>query len=228
MPNFDIVRQTDAEKSFRVASVMGMFDLQTERIKEQFIGSIDIENNEWNIGVIYGASGTGKTTIAKELFNDAYVRDFEYKKQSILDDMPEGKSIKDITKMFNAVGFSSPPSWLKPYSVLSTGEKMRSDLARAILEERDLIVFDEFTSTVNRQVAQVGSFALQRAVRRLGKRFIAVSCHYDILEWLEPDWTFCTDDMSFFLKKNIKGQKLNLKFTSVKERCGNYLENIII
>ena len=31
----------------------------------------------------------------------------------------------------------------------------------------------------------------------MDKKFIAVSCHKDILEWLEPDWTFCTDSMIF-------------------------------
>ena len=41
-------------------------------------------------------------------------------------------SIRDITGLFTAVGFSSPPSWIKPYSVLSGGERFRCDLARAL------------------------------------------------------------------------------------------------
>jgi len=33
------------------------------------------------------------------------------------------------------------------------------------------------------------SFALQKYIRRENKRIILASCHYDILEWLLPDWT---------------------------------------
>ena len=159
MPHFDILRESKPKKTFRVASVMGKFDLQTEHIKEHFKGSIDIPDN-WQIGLIVGNSGTGKTTIAKELFENAYVTNFNYKAETILDDMPEGASVDNITKIFNSVGFSSPPSWLKPYSVLSNGQKMRVDLANALLRDDDLIVFDEFTSVVDRNVARIGSYAL--------------------------------------------------------------------
>src|SRR5699024_2124119 len=109
-------------------------------------------------------------------------------------------SVDDITKMFYAVGFGSVPCWLKPYSVLSNGEKMRVDLARALLE-KDFTVFDEFTSVVDRQVAQTTSLAVNRAVRKMGKKFVAVSCHYDIVDWLEPDWVFDTNTMQNFFGK---------------------------
>ena len=178
MPNFDILRESKPNKTFRVASVMGKFDLQTEHIKEQFKGSIDMPNN-WQIGLIVGNSGTGKTTIAKELFEDAYVTNFKYQKETILDDMPDTASVDDITKIFNSVGFSSPPSWLKPYSVLSNGQKMRVDLANALLKDDNLIVFDEFTSVVDRNVAKIGSYAMQKAIRKSDKQFIAVTCHHD-------------------------------------------------
>jgi len=203
MPNFNIVKENTVEETFRVSSVMGMFDLQTNKVKEEFNGSIDIENKDWNIGVIVGASGTGKTTIAKELFGDKFIN-HQYKSTSVIDDMPEGKTVKEITKAFNSVGFSSPPSWLKPYDVLSNGEKMRVDLAYSILKSEETIIFDEFTSVVDRNVAQIGSHALQKTVRKQGKRFIAVACHYDILDWLEPDWVFNTDEMGFFLPRQAQ------------------------
>ena len=100
--------------------------------------------------------------------------------------MPKECSVEQITSAFNSVGFSSPPSWLKPYSVLSNGQKMRVDLARAILENNKLFVFDEFTSVVDRNIAQIGSFAIQ--------------------DWLLPDWIFNTDTMTF---QSLEGQKKN-------------------
>ena len=99
--------------------------------------------------------------------------------------------IKQIARAFTAVGFSSPPSWIKPYGVLSTGEQFRCDLARAILTaDGGLVVFDEFTSVVDRNVARIASAAIAKAVRQrqLSCRFVAVTCHYDVAEWLQPDW----------------------------------------
>tara|TARA_R100000655_G_scaffold15550_10_gene34430 strand:- start:410 stop:1024 length:615 start_codon:yes stop_codon:yes gene_type:complete len=203
MPNFDILRESKPKKSFRVSAVMGKFDLQTEHIKEHFKGNIDLPTH-WKIGLIVGNSGTGKTTIAKELFKDAYVTNFNYKAETILDDMPENASVDDITKIFNSVGFSSPPSWLKPYSVLSNGQKMRVDLANALLKDDKLIVFDEFTSVVDRNVAKIGSYAMQKAIRKSDKQFIAVTCHHDVQDWLLPDWIFNTDSMTFQI---LEGQK---------------------
>lgn len=205
MPNFDIVKRSQPKQSFRVASIIGKFDLQSDQIEERFTGNIDIDDN-WQIGLIVGKSGTGKTTIAKQLFENAYITTFDYNGECVLDDMPKYKSVEEITKAFNSVGFSSPPSWLKPYAVLSNGEKMRCDLARAILSDTDLFVFDEFTSVVDRQVAQVGSFAMQKAIRKTKKKFIAVTCHFDVEDWLLPDWIFNTDTMTF---QSFEGQKKN-------------------
>lgn len=205
MPTFDIIKEVKPTKTFRVASVIGKFDLQSENVIEHFKGDINIPDN-WQIGLIVGKSGTGKTTIAKQLFEDAYITSYEYTAETVLDDMPKQCSVEQITSAFNSVGFSSPPSWLKPYSVLSNGQKMRVDLARAILEENELFVFDEFTSVVDRNVAQIGSFAMQKAIRKTNKKFIAVTCHFDVQDWLLPDWVFNTDTMTF---QSFEGQKKN-------------------
>lgn len=217
MPTFNIIKKTTAPKTFRVASVIGKFDLQSETITEHFKGNIDVENN-WQIGLIVGKSGTGKTTIAKQLFPESYITSYEYSKESILDDMPENCSVDEITKAFNSVGFSSPPSWLKPYSVLSNGQKMRVDLARAILEDNELFVFDEFTSVVDRNVAKIGSFAIQKAIRKTNKKFIAVGCHYDIEDWLLPDWVFNTDTMTFHSFEGQKKNRPEIKFNIYKAK----------
>jgi ABC-type glutathione transport system ATPase component len=230
MPTFNIIKTAEPKKTFRVASIMGKFDLESNQIKEHFEGNIDIKDN-WQIGLIVGKSGSDKTTIAKQLFPDSYITNFEYLAETILDDMPKNCSVEDITMAFNSVGFSSPPSWLKPYLVLSNGEKMRVDLARAILEEKNLFVFDEFTSVVDRNVAQIGSFAMQKAIRKTNKQFIAVTCHFDVQDWLMPDWIFNTDTMTFQSLEGQKkiDQKLNLKYSKHQiSQSGKCLLNITI
>ena len=110
----------------------------------------------------------------------------------------------EITRMLCSVGFASPPDWLKRYDCLSQGEKMRVDIARALCLDKPLIVFDEFTTVVDREIAKVSAFAISKAVRRSKKKFIAVTCHYDVVDWLDPDWVFCTDTMEFSRKKEVR------------------------
>jgi ABC-type ATPase with predicted acetyltransferase domain len=135
--------------------------------------------------------------------------------------------VSEITSALCNVGFASPPDWLKAYEHLSQGEKMRVDIARALCLNQQLVVFDEFTSVVDREIAKVSAFAIAKAVRRTDKKFIAVTCHYDVLDWLEPDWVFCTDDMAF-TKKNDDGRKLRLRSTSATTAYGGSLGTIII
>jgi hypothetical protein len=157
--------------------------------------------------VIVGASGSGKSTLARAAFGEQLLhRPLWPAHQAIIDCLGD-HPIKRITRMLTAVGFSSPRSWLKPYEVLSTGEKFRCDLARSILRAQQsppalpapsspvetwgrLCVFDEYSSVVDRTVARISSAALAKAIRGADDpiRFIAITCHYDVIRWLQPDW----------------------------------------
>lgn len=227
MPSFNIIVEWQHPSSFRAQSVIGSFTLHDVKMQKQFQGTIPIEGEKWQIGVIVGRSGTGKTSIAKQLFSKEYIRGFEYTSYTVLDDFPENVPVNEITKALCNVGFASPPDWLKSYKHLSQGEKMRVDIARALCLQQQLIVFDEFTSVVDREIAKVSAYAIAKAVRRTSKQFIAVTCHYDIIDWLEPDWIFCTNDMTFSKKKD-EDQKSSLQSTGVNEAFGACLSTIII
>lgn len=171
--------------------VEGIFDIPpSERSEERWIVDFDLPD-EWNVGLIVGPSGSGKTTVAREVFGASLVGAWDWPDdKSVLDGFPCDMGIKDITALLSSVGFSSPPSWLRPYHVLSNGEQFRVHMARTLAEKPALAVVDEFTSVVDRTVAQIGSAAVQKTVRRRGQKFIAVACHYDIVDWLEPDWVY--------------------------------------
>lgn len=217
MPGFDILRSVSIKRTPRVMQMEGIFDVApTQRSEEHWQGSLPLEERDWNIGLIVGPSGCGKTTIAKEVFGDAVHTGFVWDdKHSILDGFPKEMGIKEITELLSSVGFSSPPLWLRPFQVLSTGQQMRVNVARLLAENKTLSVMDEFTSVVDRTVAQIGSCAIAKTVRKRGQKFIAVTCHYDVQEWLQPDWVYQPHTNEFLWRFPGKRPDIQLEISRV-------------
>ena len=191
MTRIKIDRSCPVYESFNVKSVSGMFDVPIND-RNRFTASVDVPaiDDDWTIGLVVGPSGSGKSSVAREAFGDYLYQDDTWPAEKAVVDGFGDVAVKDIAKTMTAVGFSSPPSWVKPYGVLSNGEQFRCNLARALLCGGDVVVFDEFTSVVDRQVAKIGSMAVAKAIRKglIKRKFVAVTCHYDVAEWLEADW----------------------------------------
>jgi ABC-type lipoprotein export system ATPase subunit/predicted acetyltransferase len=166
------------------------FDIQNreETEVEVSFNLSEAKTFDWNIGVIYGSSGSGKTTILKRM-GELSKSNFNHEKPLISNfDWLEPK---EATLLLTSMGLSSVPTWLRPFHLLSNGEQYRAELAYKVgkAKDSDVILVDEYTSVVDRDVAKAMSFALQKYIRKTNKRIILASCHYDIMEWLMPDWT---------------------------------------
>jgi energy-coupling factor transporter ATP-binding protein EcfA2 len=213
----DITVTSEIVRSPRVLQTEGLFDIPpTKRAELRWHCELPLEERDWNIGLIVGPSGCGKSTLARRLFADQLERRFEWPgDRSILDAFPDAMGVKEIIELLSSVGFSSPPSWLRPFHVLSNGEQFRVTLARLLAELPDLAVVDEFTSVVDRTVAQIGSAALAKTVRRRGQRFVAVTCHEDVEEWLQPDWVFRPAEQRFAWRFLQRRPALDLQINRV-------------
>ncbi len=191
-------------ESPRVAQVRGLFDLAAEKTSRlQWEVDLPLDAKPWHIGLITGPSGCGKSTVARRLWPEQAGRVLDWAgDRSILDHFPPDLSVKDVTALLSAVGFSSPPAWLRPHGVLSTGQQFRVAVARLLAEALagvapQPIVLDEFTSVVDRTVARVGSAALAKTVRQNNLRFVAATCHDDVIAWLQPDWIYLPAENRF-------------------------------
>jgi hypothetical protein len=187
----DITLSTDLTDTPRILQAASMFDVPPSKKAERtWSVTLPLMDREWNVGLIVGPSGAGKSTVARECF--AAPATLEWHNCAVLDEFPEAMPIRDIVDSLTAVGFGSPPAWMRPYSTLSTGEQFRVMCARLMAETPpgEVVLIDEFTSVVDRQVAQIASASVAKTVRRAGRQLVAVTCHYDVVEWLQPDWIY--------------------------------------
>ena len=163
----------------------------------------DLPNN-WNIGVVYGGSGSGKTTILREYFKKDF-SSVKFDKEKALISNFDWLEPKDATFLLTSMGLSSVPTWLRPFHALSNGEQYRAELAYLVgkANNDEIILIDEYTSVVDRDVAKAMSVALSKYIRRTNKRIVLASCHFDIMEWLQPDWIYSP------LKKRLETPRLN-------------------
>lgn len=185
--------------SYRAARVKSLFNAESG-CNFDLDADLEFEDQDWQIGVVVGPSGSGKTSIGRQVFGgEAAFWEPEWPNDRPIVDAiaPEG-DFDDVTAALGSVGLGSVPSWLRPYGVLSNGEKFRADLARLILEGPAESVVDEFTSVVDRQIAKFGALAFAKAWRRTtGRRVVLLTPHYDVLDWLEPDWVYDTAKRDF-------------------------------
>lgn len=179
--------------SYRAARVQSLFNAESGQAFD-LDADLAIDDDDWQVGVIVGPSGSGKTSMGRQVLGeDALWTGGDWPAdQPIIDAINPGGDFDAVPAALSAVGLGSVPSWLRPYQVLSNGEKFRAELARIVAEEPARVVIDEFTSVVDRQIAKIGALAFQKAWRRTKGKAVLLSCHYDVLDWLEPDWIFDT------------------------------------
>lgn len=196
MPTVDLVVKTPLSQSTRARQLEAMFDVPSrDAVELTWKGELPLDERPWSVGLIVGPSGCGKSTVLRSVWGEPPM--LAWGGASVIDDFGSALSMSEITKACQAVGFNTIPAWLRPYRVLSNGERFRVELARRLLEGGDLIAVDEFTSVVDRQVAKIGAHAVQKIVRKSGRRFVAASCHFDIVDWLQPDWVLEPATMTF-------------------------------
>lgn len=186
--------KTEDHNGYRAARVKSLFN--AERGNEfNLDAEVPIEG-EWQIGLIVGPSGSGKTSIGKQLFGGGRIVDLYGDWPSdlpIVEAISPDGDFDSVTGALANVGLGDVPSWLRPFHALSNGQQFRAGLARVLTEADSDVIIDEFTSVVDRQIAKIGAMAFAKGWRRnKGKRCVLIACHYDIIEWLQPDWVFDT------------------------------------
>lgn len=199
----EVSLQSEIFNSFRCKMACDSLDID---IKKKSVHKLKIEGinvpEDWRIGVIYGASGSGKTTLAKKLFGEDCFKAVLDENAPIINQMTKDLSYEQCANLLNGIGLTSVPCWVRPVKTLSNGQRARAEAALLMTQSTDIVVIDEWTSVVDRTVAKVMSHCVQKFARKNNKRVILLSCHYDIIEWIKPDWLIDCNKQQFLLPKS--------------------------
>lgn len=234
MKTYEVNLQSKIFNNYRCKRACDSLDIDIkEKSKHYFKIDCDIEKS-FNIGLIYGNSGSGKTTLAKKIFGENIFDIKLNEKDCILNQLNESFTYEECVQLLTGIGLNSVPCWVRPINTLSNGQRARVEAVYLMTKSNDIVIIDEWTSVVDRTVAKVMSLCLNKFAKKNNKKIIVLSCHSDIIEWLNPDWIIDCNKQEFtqhpennvFFSPNVKKSSSQLKKSA--EIRGNILANIII
>lgn len=195
--------ESEIVKSFRCQKAANSLDIDVEK---KSVHELKIEadlQSEYSIGLIVGASGSGKTTLAKQIFGADVFKTHLDESKPIIDQLPETMSYEECAQTLAGIGLTSVVCWIRPVYTLSNGQKARAEAALAMTKNDEITVIDEWTSVVDRTVAKVMSHCVQKHARKNKKKIVLLSCHYDVIEWIDPDWIIDCNKQEFIDRRSL-------------------------
>lgn len=195
-----------------------------KKLTHKLTVSADLET-PWNVGLIVGASGSGKTSLAKNIFGaDCFDSQVDLD-APVIEQFPKDWTYEQCQSALVGIGLSQVPCWIRPVRTLSNGQQHRAIAALTMASKQDFVV-DEWTSVVDRTVGKAMSLCLGKHARRSNRRVVAVSCHYDVLDWLDPDWVIDCNKAEYhdrrLLRRGERTEKLNFEIRPIDGKSWNY------
>ena len=207
MQNYELTLKSDVSKTFRCQKAADSLDIDVEKKSiHHFKVKADIES-DFSIGLILGASGSGKTTLAKHIFGeDCFKTPLDINKP-IIEQFDKKYSYEECAKMLSGIGLTSVPCWIRPVKTLSNGQRVRAESALLMSQSDEEIIIDEWTSVVDRTIAKAMSHCVQKHARKVKKKIILLSCHYDVVEWVNPDWIIDCNLQTFQDRRSLRPEE---------------------
>ncbi|GKS89885.1 ATP-binding cassette domain-containing protein [Acidovorax sp. SUPP2539] len=189
-----------------VRLIMDSFGIDTNEIHTKIVGPVDVSLSRGNVTLITGASGAGKSVLLQTLSGsempegllkvtqDAPVVD----KCRTLTPLPDGVPIFQYfadqygaERVFDAlchVGLSEAMIFIKPFELLSMGQRYRAMFADLILSDAKLWLIDEFCSNLDPITSKILSIRLRRlAISKDCFVVVAAANTSNYIDALAPD-----------------------------------------
>lgn len=177
-----------------VRLAMDSFGIESPRLRKKLLGPVDIELVAGNIFLITGSSGAGKSILLDAICGKStqglLVRgEIERggKRAAELESLPsdvpllqyfgERYGAERAFDILCRVGLSEAMVFIKPFSMLSMGQRYRAMLADLLLSGADIWVIDEFCSNLDPITASVISSQIRRLAKQHGIVLVAAAAN---------------------------------------------------
>lgn len=216
MKKYELELHSPMSKSFMAVRAANSMDIDVEaKSVHKFSVTADVDT-DFNVGLVVGASGSGKSSLANRIWS--MLPSSMDKTKAIVDQFPSEMKYDEVANVLNGIGLTSVPCWIKPVGVLSNGQQARCEAALAICRGgSDVVCIDEWTSVVDRTVAKVMSHCVQKFARKLKKKIVLISCHYDVVEWLMPDWIIDCNSQSYEDRRGLRWNRTDRLQFEIRE-----------
>ena len=163
------------------------FGLDRSFVFRTGISSLSVKIQPGEVAYLYGASGSGKTSLLRLLQQDSHTPRGEHVEGSVR--LPNGAvlgllepplagvplisaigagTLAEAIYALNAAGLSEPRLYLSDYAQLSAGQQYRASLARLISSNANVWILDEFAAGLDDATAMAVGRNFARAARRRG------------------------------------------------------------
>lgn len=193
-------------RSDTVRTILEAFGLAGDTIRQTILEPFDLTAGPGNIVFVCGASGSGKSMLLRALDADQHLPHVEVSHAGR--ELPAGgaawlEPINSDIPLFehfaskhgperamaalNMSGLSEAFVYLKPFNLLSRGQRYRAMLAELCLSRANLWLIDEFGADLDPLSARIVAHNLRRLVVRLKKiAVVAAANHGHYLSALHP------------------------------------------
>lgn len=182
---------TEVERSDRVLEIAEAFGLGLDDKEFVVFDNQPLEIEQGDVVYITGQSGSGKSTVLRELATqmaDLGVADIdkvELKNVPLIDQI--GTSTAEALNLLSIAGLNDAYLFIRKPQELSDGQRYRFRLAKIIESGAKVWVADEFLAVLDRTTAKVIAYNLQKVARKLGATLIVATTHTDMVADLAPN-----------------------------------------
>lgn len=186
---------TEVERSKRVLEIAEAFGLGLDNKEFVVFDNLDIEIRQGDVVYITGQSGSGKSTVLRELSANmksegltvADIDKVELKDVPLIDQI--GTTTKEALTFLSIAGLNDAYLFIRKPAELSDGQRYRFRLAKLIESGSQVWIADEFLAVLDRTTAKVIAFNLQKVARNVGATVLVATTHDDMVKDLAPTVT---------------------------------------
>ncbi len=196
----------DLPSTPNVRMITESFGIETRQIARDILGSVTVKAAPGNIIFVAGASGSGKSVLLRSLdgsFHSPHLRlEFEASPRgqysagwlqpidsssALIEVFADRYGADRTVAAFSRVGLSEAFVFLKPFELLSRGQRYRAMIADLMLRDDPVWLIDEFCADLDPVAASIVAHNLRKLTLREGRiAVLAAANHSHFLKALRP------------------------------------------